>query len=138
MIQVDPRRTERLFSRFDDCNDAVVREVHLHLGSPIGHNKAIVELAARDMESPEAQRWVRLQLTISDVREFRLQEGSKGSDYVLSLGLKVGCFDGLYFLDLGPYTDEPEGLEDFRRSRFYLAGMEFQWRVLPYPKTWER
>lgn len=138
MIQVDRSRTERLLSRFDDCNDAVVREVSLRVGGPSGSNTAVVKLAARDMESSEARRWVQLQLTVSGLREFHLLESPRESSYVLSMGLKVGRFDGLFFLDFGPYTDEPEGVEDYRRSHFYVAGKDFRWRVLPHPKAWER
>jgi hypothetical protein len=138
MIQLDRGQAEGLLSRFDACNDAVLRKIQLHVGSPGGRNRAVVELAARDSESSEARKWVRLELTVFDVKEFRLHEDPQESYYVLSLGLKVGCFGGLYFLDFGPYTDEPEGIEDYRRSRFYIAGSDFKWRVLAYPKTWER
>jgi hypothetical protein len=54
---------------------------------------------------------------------------------VLSDGLTLGWFEGLVFLDFGPYTSEPDGVDDFRRSGCYFAGLSATWEVVPYAES---
>ena len=71
-------------------------------------------------------------MAITEVEEFALREGPKESCRVLSGGLQIEVFNGLLFFDFAPYSVSPQGLDDYRRSGFYLAGRSFSWKVEKY------
>jgi hypothetical protein len=129
-------RVEAFLSRFHGFDDAVVRRFTLSVG-PAGE-KAVVSLEARDLEAQPDQDWVEVRLTVEGVTEYRLSRNDREYHYVLSLGLKVDCFEKTYYFDFGPVSDAPDRLEDFRGSNFYVAGGDYHWKIMPYPKSWDR
>lgn len=130
--------TPAILSRFHNFDDALVRDVHLVIGPSRDSRRVTIALEARDTESDGDEGWVQVVLKVTGLTEYRFVENEKESCYVLSLGLKVKCFDHIHFFDFGPDSDEPDSREDFRRSQFYLAGRDFSWVVKPYPKSWKR
>lgn len=130
--------TQIILSRFHDFDDALVRDVRIVIGPSRESRKAVIALEARDIESEADEGWGQVVLKVAGLTEYRLVENELESHYVLSLGLKIKLLDGIYFFDFGPDTDEPETLDDFRRSGFYVAGRDFSWVVKPYPMTWKR
>ena len=128
--------TPSILSRFHNFDDALVRDVHLVIGPSRDSRSATIALEARDSESDADEGWGQVVLKVRGVTEYRFVENGRESSYVVSLGLKVKSFGGVYFFDFGPDSDEPDGVDDFRRSSFYLAGHDCTWVVKPYPKSW--
>lgn len=71
-------------------------------------------------------------MAIFEVEEFAVRESAKESSRVLSSGLQIEVFNGLLFFDFAPYSVSPRGVEDYRRSGFYIAGRSFSWTVEEY------
>jgi hypothetical protein len=124
---------DNFLAKFNHGYDGVVRAVQLKFSpaEELGH--AIVTLSVRRSGAKKNRNgWVNLRLSIDAVEEFSLRESSKESFRVLSSGLHIGSFGELLFFDFAPYSVCPAGMEDYRRSGFYVAGRSFTWREEPY------
>jgi hypothetical protein len=125
-------KRDRFLSRFYACQDGVLRAIRMVFSSAANRTDVIVTLSVRDARGPSGQDWVNVRVKIRDVAEVGLRESSQVAYQVLSQGVHIGLFEQLSFFDFDPYTLEPGGVEDDRRSRFYFAGRDFAWRVEPY------
>jgi hypothetical protein len=114
--------------RFYSFNDALLRRVE-HSYSPSGHKQTTITISGRDQQSETGRSNVTL--VIHDVSEIGFREG-KDTRQVLSDGLTVAWFDERVWCDFSPYATEPESLDDFRRSDFYVVGKGLSWRTAPY------
>ncbi len=115
--------------RFHHCYDGLVRAISILFASGNSLSTAKIVISVRDATDPAS--WVNVHLELDGLKEFALREG-QASYQVLSDGLKIGFFGDLIFLDFAPYTDDPDGVEDFRRSEFYFASRSCKWQVHPY------
>jgi hypothetical protein len=114
-------------TRFYHCYDGLIRYVKVNFN----FKEVSVILSTQDQETQENEGWVNLVLEINDFSEFILIE-DKSSCTVLSSGLQVGFFNGKTYLDFCPYTEEPDSIDDFKKSRFMVAGSECFWSVSPF------
>lgn len=131
MNQITPTRADidKELDRFYRFNDGIIRRVDMVFRPNRQDSEAAIECSVRDGEA--SAQWVNVICRVRALSEFSLSEG-RTSYRVLSDGLVVGWFDDLIFLDFGPYTSEPEGIDDFRRSGFYFAGKSVTWEIVPY------
>lgn len=119
---------ESVLARFYRCYDGVIRRVELVFQPNRDDSVATIECSVKDGAADSA--WVTVRFCVRGLREFTLSEGTT-TYRVLSDGLTLGWFAGLLFLDFGPYTSDPAGVADFRRSGCYFAGHTATWEVLP-------
>jgi hypothetical protein len=77
---------------------------------------------------------MRLKLALEGVEEFRFQR-RPGPGLVRLREVRLGAFNGLFFLNLDAYADEaaPQ-LIDFRASDAYIAARTVLWEIVP-PKS---
>jgi hypothetical protein len=113
-------------SRFYELADSVVRRVEF---TYTPGRRLTVVLSAQDSLAPDG--WSNVRIVVHGVREFTLREG-KSTCVVTSYGFLIEWFDGTIALDFSPATDYPAGMEDIRRSDFYVAGERAFWEVGPY------
>lgn len=123
---------DRVLERFYRCNDGLIRRIDLVFEPNRDDSRATIICSVKD-DAADAE-WVNVIFRVRGLRELSMVEG-RTSYRVLSDGLTVGWFDGLVFLDFGPYTSEPSGVEDFRRSGCYFAGLTATWEVVPYAES---
>jgi len=126
-------------AQFHNCYDGLMRGVRFRYTAAEVHSRAVVVLSVRQSTTLEVNDgWVNVRLAIEHVEEYALKESAKVSCRVLSGGLQINAFRDLLFFDFDPYSDEPTGVEDFRRSGFYIAGRSFSWRVGEYSEQHAR
>jgi hypothetical protein len=123
----DKGAIDALLERFSRFYDAVLVEVHLVLPRAARERRATARLIAEDVEGT----WHSVSFVVEQLTEFAFAEG-RSSNLVLSDGLGVHLVDGRTFLDLAPYTEEPAGLDDLRRSPQYIAGGSCEVEVEPF------
>ena len=123
---------DRVLERFYRCTDGVIRRVDLAFDPDRDDSRATIICSVKD-DAADAE-WVNVVFRVRGLRELAMTEG-RVSYRVLSDGLTLGWFEGLVFLDFGPYTSEPSGVEDFRRSGCFFAGLSATWEVVPYAEA---
>ena len=126
-------RSQHFLKHFNHCYDGIVRRIQFRFAPTEAFGRAYLTLS---VQRPITRRikngWVNVRMAITEVEEFALRESSKESFRVLSSGLQIEVFNGLLFFDFAPYSVSPRGLEDYRRSGFYIAGRSFSWKVEEY------
>lgn len=124
-----PDSVDAVLSRFNRFNDGLIRSIDVKFKTNRDDSVAIVTVSTKDTSADDD--WFNVILRIQGLREVNFSEG-RTSYIVLSDGLVVGWFEGLIFLDFGPYSTAPKGVEDFRKSGCYFAGKSATWQVEPY------
>lgn len=77
---------------------------------------------------------IRLRMTFDDVAEYRFQR-RPGPGLIRLKDVRMGVFDGVIFLNLDAFADEPSpGIHEFRASDAFIAGRSVAWEIVP-PKT---
>lgn len=127
MNELLPTTITDFFDRFYNCYDGLIRNVNINYPS----KGALVVLSVQDQKAQKDEGWVNLHLYIENFTEFILRE-SKSTCVVLSSGLQIGFFDSTLYLDFCPFSEAPEGIDDFKKSDFLIAGKKCIWSVLPY------
>jgi hypothetical protein len=127
-----PGDADSVLERFYRCNDGLIRRVDLVFEPNRDDSRATIVCSVKD-DAADAQ-WVNVIFRVRRLREFTMSEGNV-TYRVLSDGLTLGWFEGLIFLDFGPYTSEPSGVDDYRRSGCYFAGHSATWEVVPYTES---
>lgn len=122
---------EKFLDRFYRFYDGVIRKVDITYRNSPGTTCAEIEISARDAHSVPEGNWLNVLLKITGVSEFTFFEGHNVTYQVMSDGLYILQSDGLYFLTLGS-SYPPENAEEYRESKFYLAGTDFEWSVRAY------
>jgi hypothetical protein len=51
---------------------------------------------------------------------------------ILSDGLTLRIIEAKIWCDFSPYCSEPDSVDDFRKSDFYVVGASVRWEVQPY------
>lgn len=118
-------------NRFYQCYDSIIRCISLITTESSNIPKAQVILSVRD-EEEDGDGWVNLKIKIDGFTEFIGTSIDYYKNEVLSDGIKVGFFDDLVYLDFEPFTDEPEGIEDFKKSKCLLIGKDIFWGTTSY------
>jgi hypothetical protein len=133
MNPVDQTALAGFLERFYYCNDGVLRELDIDLGSDGRIPTATVEMSVRDREAAEVDEgWVNLRITLDHLQEFRLVKGEKEDCKVLSNGLHIAVLMGHLFIDFGSFTDEQSTLDEYRSSSFYFSGSSIKYEVVAY------
>ncbi len=122
---------EYFLNRFYHCYDSIIRCITLTTSDASNTSKAHVILSTRDEEGAD-DGWVNLNIKIENLIEYTGSNPESYTNEVLSDGIKIGFYDGLIYLDFEPYTDEPEGIEDFKRSNCLFIGKEIFWETILY------
>jgi hypothetical protein len=128
MNKLDETLLREFLDRFNSFNDAVVRRVG-YCYDASGHRQATLTISTQDQQSDAG--WSNVVIVIDNVSEIAFREG-KSTRQILSDGLAVCWFDGDVWCDLSPYSSEPDTVDDFRRSDFYVVGEALAWRVEQY------
>jgi len=123
---------ESVLERFYRCNDGLIRRVDLVFEPNRDDSRATIVCSVKDDAADAA--WVNVIFRVRGLRELTMSEGNV-TYRVLSDGLTLGWFEGLVFLDFGPYTSEPSGVDDYRRSGCYFAGHSATWEAVPYTES---
>jgi hypothetical protein len=84
-------------------------------------------LEVRDADRDDADTELRLQ--VAEVAELRLQVRPTEDPQTLADGINIEMYQGLFFVDLLPWTDRPAGVHDYRVSSCYAAGAVLRWEV---------
>jgi hypothetical protein len=129
MKEIEPANVKTFLERFHHFEDGIIRNVSIRFRSPKTLNEATIVCSVRDGD--DESNWCNVSLTVSSFSDCAVAEGST-THVILSQGLQIGWFSGKIFLDFSPYTSEPDGEEDFRRSQFYFAGARAVYEVVPY------
>ncbi len=121
---LSPLNVNEFLKRFYHCYDGLIREIKIDFTT----KKAVILVSAQERAGSENLHWVNLKLDVKNVDNFTLVE-DKSTCIVLSNGIKVGFFENKAYVDLCPYTDEPTGVDDFRKSNFLIVGGQCFWSV---------
>lgn len=128
MQQLTKQNSQEFLDQFHCFDDGIIRSIHVVLGPTRLQRSATLICSARDQIAGE---WRNVRLEVAGLDEFSLTEG-RSSYIVLSQGIQLGWFGDRVYLDLGPYTCEPDCEEDFRRSGMLFVGRELSWGSEPY------
>jgi len=131
---LDISTVEYFLSRFYHCYDSIIRCITMITINESSTSKAQVILSARDEEGDD-DGWINLNIKIENLNDFIGRNPDNYTNEVLSDGIKIGFYDGLIYLDFEPYTDEPEGIEDFKRSNCLFIGKEIYWETMIYSEN---
>jgi hypothetical protein len=115
---------------FYDFFDGLVHKIYFDLNNK-SKLDASVEVLVQKQQEMQSEKWVIVTFKVSNVIEIILLEGNH-TCLVLSGGLKIGFFGSSVYLDFCPYTEDPDGIEDFLRSHFLVAGESCEWFEVPY------
>lgn len=118
-----------LLDRFYSFHDALLRRIEFSFSAQASTEYARVVVSARD--SHLAGEWVNVEFHLNRLVEYRLAR-HRSDIQVLSDGIRFAAIDEAYFLDFSPWCDEPETIEDFRRSDFFVGASEYRWFITPY------
>ncbi len=124
--------SESVLERFYRFSDGLIRRIDLVFEPNRDDSRATIACSVRD--DAAGSEWVNVIFRVRGLREFTMTEG-RVSYRVLSDGLALGWFEGLVFLDFGPYTSAPSGVDDYRRSGCYFAGHSATWEIVPYNES---
>jgi hypothetical protein len=123
----NPEEIDGFLRRFHHGREGALRAVEVALAR--GRVAAVTfTLRLRDADRDGAETDVRLELV--EVAELRLQVRPTEDPQTLADGVQIDTFQGLYFVDLLPWTDRPSGVHDFRVSSCYAAGATLSWEAV--------
>lgn len=94
------------------------------------HGVGVLHVAVHDGTSDVR---VRLRIVLDGVEEYRFQR-RPGPGLVRLKEVRLGCFNGLFYLNLDAFADgERPALIDFRASDAFIAARSFAWEIVPPP-----
>jgi len=131
MNKLDVSTMEYFLNRFYQCHDSIIRCIALIAQDETNTSKAEVILSVRDKEK-DGDGWVNLNIKINGLTEFIGSDSGNYTDAVLSDGVKIGFFDNLTYIDFEPFTDEPRGIEDYKKSKCLIIGKEIFLEITSY------
>lgn len=123
---LDPITAENLKVRFSEFGDGVIKEAVIDMGGGKLNYRSRVLIHVREASTGE---WVAVEFTLDKVTEFRLELREHTNVQVISSTLGIAFIDGLIYLDFA--DQEPRSIEDFRKSKFYMACKECVVRAEP-------
>lgn len=123
MLELNTENVASFKSRFN-CFDGLVKRFEIAFSQEKGRVGEL-EILVRDTD----ESWIQLLLRVQGLTEAHFVEG-KSTIAVMTDGLDIEWVNGTLFIVFSPYTDEPEGVEDLRRSDGYLAGDRCDWEIV--------
>ncbi len=114
-------------NRFNSFNDAVARRWAI-ISSNENTNVAI-ELEARDLMS-KVYEWRKIKLLMDDCRSVAFLKNAKIDYEVLSSGLHIIYYDGLFGMEFGDFHDAPNSLEELTTSRCHVVAASVAWEFV--------
>ena len=108
----------KIFEQFYNFHDALL------LSFKFEYQSAEFVMLARDEND-----WKKVVLHIKDIKEFKIHEKSNVAWNVLSMGIAMMESENLYHFSFDPYTLVPNGVEDYKKSNFYIAATDFEFKV---------
>jgi len=88
-----------------------------------------VEISAR---KKLGGNWINVRFVMKGVLEFCVKQKINYSNTVLSSGICHKIIDGVNYIDFCPFTDEADGVDDFRMSDVYFASKSIEYEIIPY------
>ncbi|MCL2677687.1 MAG: hypothetical protein FWE85_01380 [Clostridiales bacterium] len=119
----------KLLKKIDFGYDCIIRSMKIK-----DFNCAEVIISAQDQE---LNKWVNIKFIINSLEECKIIKNLKRTNVVLSSGIQIVEVSGIYYLDLDPYSEEYEPIEDLKYSEVYFAGKSFCWEIGPYSEVEE-
>jgi len=113
-------------TRFWNLDDAVIRSVKLCF---LDTRRAEIVISAQDQM--DAEGWSNVRLVVEGVAEFMLHEDNR-TCVIIGYGFAIHWFDDKIAFDFQPVTDFPDGIDDVRKSRFYVMGTSAHWTAMAY------
>jgi hypothetical protein len=87
------------------------------------------------VDALEGEKRVRLRLVFDGVDEYRFQRRPGPGLYRLR-EVRIGAFNGMIYLDLDAYVDDPlPAVHDFRASDAFIAGRTLHWEIVTLPHS---
>jgi hypothetical protein len=122
MILSTQADADQLLHRFYGFFDALITHVRVDLARQRSDRVAHLRVLAEEGGTGSSDSWHPVDFTITGLSEFRFQDTPRGSDLVLTRGLRIYIDTGRALLDLEP-TDGPLEEDDLRSSvRPYMLG----------------
>ncbi len=115
--------------RFYFFCDSVIRNIEVSFRNITSPTIIKVIISVRDKQATKNDDWVNVEIKISEVIEFNLQESFKESYQVISHGLHILESDERIYFDFGFHIDPPNISEEFKESNFYVVGKQFDYKV---------
>jgi hypothetical protein len=127
MQPLAPDQLGDFLRRFHRGHEGKLRAVEVALAR--GSVAAVTfTLAVRDADHDDDDAELRLQ--VAEVNELRLQVRPTEDPQSLVDGVNIEVFQGLFFVDLLPWSERPSGVHDYRVSSCYTAGAVLRWEVV--------
>ena len=117
----------KLLNKINFGYDSIIRSLRIK-----DFDCAEVVISAQDHE---LNKWVNIKFTINSLEECKIIKNLKRNNVVLSSGIQIIEVSDIYYLDLDPYSEEYEPIEDLKYSELYFAGKSFRWEIEPYSET---
>lgn len=127
MIELTTSNLDKFLERFSHCYDGLIRDVRINFPT----KKVSITCSVKDQNNQVDEGWVNLTLEIENMIELTVVE-RQSTCIVLSDGLQVGFFNDQVYLDLCPYTEEPDSIDDFKKSDFLVVGERCSWSLAAY------
>jgi hypothetical protein len=118
-------------ARFYDFYDGLIRNITVSFMSSHDKTRVVVTCSVQDREAEQNNGWINLTININNVTELILIEDSI-TCVVLSSGVNILFSNDSIYLDFCPFTEEPQSIDDFKKSRFLVVGTSCFWHVSPY------
>lgn len=131
MTEIKNSNFSDFLARFYNLYDGIIRNVTIKFMSKQHKTTVTVICSVQDQEIVGDDSWINLTFNVINVIDLILLEGNI-TCVVLSTGINIGFFDEHIYLDFCPFTEEPEGIDDFRKSRFLIVGGACFWQLSSY------
>ena len=132
MTTLQPNEIRSLLERFYNGDDGIISSITIHYPRS-GPTEITIIVSVMDRDSVGDERWVNLKLELHDVQEFTFREQLHATYVVMTDGLHINYFDGVFFVDLGDvWQEHPQTAEEYRSSAVYAAAKVVMWNALPW------
>jgi hypothetical protein len=122
---LNPDQLDAFLRRFQRGRDGRLRSVAVECARG-GVATVTFSLAVPDAENGDGDL-IDVRLQVAEVSELRLQVRPTEDPQTLADGINIELYNGLFFVDLLPWTERPAGVHDYRVSSCYAAGAGLRW-----------
>lgn len=120
-----------LLKRFDRFSDSLIRSIEMKFNNQ-GTIGVSISLETRDALSTANNGWVSVLLFLDMVSEMGIQEHQNTTISIISFGIHILFIDNKVLIEFGGEIDEPNSLEELRKSDAYAIGKSLSLEVFPY------
>jgi hypothetical protein len=108
----------------DYLHDSILRSVNIDYKNDI----ITIVLSVESIED-----WINVEFSFFKISEFSIKQPlNYKNDIVLSSGIKVSKFENIYIIDFFPYSTTQTTIEEYRKSKFYIAFSNCEFFKLEY------